>query len=293
MRRRARSVVFVLALVVLAVVPTWIVMTVGRLSGTPRVQDGWAATVWPESDGARPALREAWSVSFRKDPPGAASVATPAPGARALSRVLGTIGVRDPRLLALVALFLVAVLIARAGPRETALDRVAASVALPPAIVGVVFGSGNLVMLALVLGAAFVVARFAHVTPESAIARAAVVIVAIVVAARLVAGASTLPPLGPGLGLSNLRLYMGALPDSSGLALPALVVVSAIVALVLVRRASLDGPQLLGVGAAVLMIALWLAPSAAPDDVVVPIALLAIAITHQGHETFDTAGSAL
>jgi glycosyl transferase family 87 len=293
MGRRARAALFATALVVLAVVPTWIVMTVGRLSGTPRVQDGWAATVWPASDGARPALREAWSVSFRKDPPGAAPVAAPASGARALARVLRAIAVRDPRLLALVALALAAVLIARAGPPDTALDRVAASVALPPAIVGVVFGSGSLVMLALVLAAAFVVARFAHLTPESAIARAVVVIVAIGAAARLVAGASTLPPLGPGLGLSNLRLYMGALPDSSGLALPALVFVSAFVALVLARRASLDEPQLLGVGATVLMIALWLAPRAAPDDVVAPIALLAIAITCQGRDTFDTAGSAL
>jgi hypothetical protein len=52
-------------------------------------------------------------------------------------------------------------------------------------------------------------------------------------------------------------------------------------------------PRLLGGAAAILMIALWLAPSAAPDDVVVPIALLAIAVTHEGRETFDTAGSAL
>jgi hypothetical protein len=120
-----------------------------------------------------------------------------------------------------------------------------------------------------------------------------VVIVAIGAAARLVAGASTLPPLGSGLGLSNLRLYMGALPDSSGLALPALVVASAVVALVLARRASLEGPQLLGVGAAVLMIALWLAPRAAPDDVVAPIALLAIAVTHERRDSFDTAEVAL
>jgi len=292
MGRRARAAVFATALVMLAVVPTWIVMRVGRLSGTPRVQDGWAATVWPESDGARPALREAWSVSFRKDPPGLTPPLAPILGARAVARAFGALGGRDPRVLALLALVVVAVLIARAGPGETALDRIAASVALPPAIVGVVFGSGDLVMLALGLGAAFVVARFAQLPPESAIARAVVVIVAIGAAARLVSGASA-TSLGPSLGLSNLRLYAGAIPgtpDSSG---PVLVLVIALAALVASRRVSFDAPRLLGGAAAILMIVLWLAPSAAPDDVVVPIALLAIAMTHQGGETFDTAGSAL
>src|SRR6185503_20054327 len=122
MRRRARAAVFALALVVLAVAPTWIVMTVGRLSGTARVQDGWAAAVWPAVDGAPPALHEAWSVSFRKDPPGALEFA-PAPAARAFARALGTLGVRDPRGLALLSLALVALLIARAGPRDTSLGR--------------------------------------------------------------------------------------------------------------------------------------------------------------------------
>jgi len=292
MRPRARAAVFALALVVLAVVPTWIVMTVGRLSGTPRVQDAWAAAVWPESDGARPALREAWSVSFRKDPPGLTPAPAPVLGARAVARAFGALGVRDPRVLALLALALVAVLIARAGPRATALDRVAASVALPPAIVGAVFGSGSLVMLALVLGAAFVVARFAHLPPESAIARAIVVIVAIGAAARLVGGASA-TSLGPSLGLSSLRLYAGATPGTPDLVAPVLILVGASAALVASRRGPLDAPRLLGGVAAILMIALWLAPSAAPDDVVAPIALLAIALTSQGHETFDTAGSAL
>jgi len=292
MGRRARVAVFATALVVLAVVPTWIVMTVGRLSGTPRVQDAWAATVWAESDGARPALREAWSVSFRKDPPGAAPVAAPAPSARALARVLGVIAVRDPRLLALVAMALAAVLVVRLRPAETALDRMAASVVLPPAIVGVVFGSGDLVKLGLILGAALLVPRYARVPEGSAIAGVAVALAAAGAAERFVGGPSA-TSLGPSLGLSNLRLYAGATPGTPDLVGPVLVLVAASASLVASRRVSVGACRLLGGAAAVLMIALWLAPSAAPDDVVAPIALLAIAITHQGHETFDTGGSAL
>jgi hypothetical protein len=291
-RRRWRATVLVLGLVALAVVPTWIVMRVGRLSGTPRVQDGWAATVWPESDGARPSLRDAWSVSFRKDPPGAAPLAAPAPGARALARLLGALGVRDPRLLALVALALAALLIARLDPPETALDRLAASVVLPPALVGVVFGSGDLVKLALILGAALLVTRYARVPEGFAIAGLAVALVAAGAAARLVGGSSA-TALGPSLGLSNLRLYVGATPGTPDLVGPALVLVGAIAALVAFRHASIDAPRLVGGAAAAVMIALWLAPSAAPDDVVVPIALLAIAAAHPRGETVDTAGSAL
>jgi len=120
----------------------------------------------------------------------------------------------------------------------------------------------------------------------------AVALVAAGAAARLL-GAPSAKSLGPSLGLSNLRLYAGATPGTPDLVGPALVLVGASAALVTSRRASVGAPRLLGGAAAILMIALWLAPSAAPDDVVAPIALLAIAITYQGRETFDTAESAL
>jgi hypothetical protein len=281
MGHRARAAVLALAVVLLAVVPTWIVSTVGRVSGTPRVQDGWAAAVWPETDGARPALHEAWSVSFRKDPPGLAPPPAPAAGTRALARAIGALGLRDPRVLALLALAVVAILIARAGPHETALARLASSVVLPPAILGVVFGSGSLVMLAMILVAALVAARFARITPASAIAGAAV----------LAAGAAivvTSSSLGPGLGLGNLRLYAGAEPGRGDLAGPALVVAGAVLALVWARRATLEASRVLGGAAAFLMAALWLAPSASPNDVLGPIALLAIAATCDERDSFDT-----
>jgi uncharacterized membrane protein YgdD (TMEM256/DUF423 family) len=210
----------------------------------------------------------------------------PIPGARSLSRAIGALGVHDPRVLALLALAVVAVLMARAGPREDALQRVASSVALPPAIVGVVFGSGSLLMLALALGAAFVVARLARVPAEPEVARTVVVIVALGAAVRLVGGPAT--SLGPGLGLSNLRLYAGATPGAPDFVGPLLVLLGAIAVLVAFRRVSLDAPRVLGGAAAILMIALWLAPSAGPDHVITPIALLAIAATHDRRDGFDT-----
>lgn len=285
MRRGARAAVLAVALVVLAVVPTWIVMTVGRLSGTPRVQDGWAAAVWPATNDTRPALREAWSTSFRKDPPGVLAVA-PAPAARAFARAFGAFGVRDPRGLALLSLALVAALIARAGARESALNRVAASVALPPAIVGAVFGSGSLVMFAIGLAVAEAVARVTQIPRANAIAGAIVVMVAIGVAAAPAV-------LGPGLGLSNLRLYAGTTPGPSSLTRAALVVLVVVTGFLLARRYSLDGPRRVAAAAGAVMIAVWLAPSAAPDDVLVPIALLAIAATDDPRDSFDTPEAAL
>jgi hypothetical protein len=292
-RRRWRALIMGLAVVLLAFVPAWIVMTVGRLSGTPRIQDAWAASVWPETGGARPTLSEAWSVSFQKDPPAILATDSPAPAARALARALGAFGVRDPRLLSLLALAAVAILVARAGPGETALDRTAASVVLPPALGGAVFGSGALVMLALALGAAALVARYLRLPTGRALAAVVAALVIAGAAGRLIGATFAAPSLGPGLGLSNLRLYAGAAPGTPELAGAALVLVAAIAAVVLARRARLDEPRLRGGAAALLMAAVWLAPRASPDDVVAPIALLAIAATHSRRDGFDTAGSAL
>jgi hypothetical protein len=106
-------------------------------------------------------------------------------------------------------------------------------------------------------------------------------------------GGPSATALGPGLGLSNLRLYAGATPGTSDFVGPVLVLLVAVALRVASRRVPWDGPRLLGGAAAILMIALWLGPRAAPDDVVAPIALLAIAASLPPRETFDTAGDAL
>ena len=66
----------------------------------------------------------------------------------------------------------------------------------------------------------------------------------------------------------------------------------AVAAVMLARRASFEGPRLLAGTATFVMLALWLAPSAEPNDVLVPVALLAIAATHDPRDGFDTAEGA-
>lgn len=318
-RRSLRLAVLAASVLLLAIVPASIVMKVGRLSGMPRVQDGWAATVWPLRDGVRPPLREAWSVSFRKDPPTAVPAAA-APAAPALGRLMGTLGLRDPRVLTLLALIAAGVALSRAAPPEMAMVRLAALV-LPPCLIGAVFGSGDIVLVALLaagmlatatrravpggvaLGTA--VALFPRIIPVAALrlrgggawttamgaALVAFGLLGIAVLAR--ADAAALPRLGPGLGLSNLRLYAGAVPGARDAIGPMLLVAVAVVALVVARRAASDPATLFAAAAALLMLALWVAPSASPDDVASPIVLLALAATSAPRERFDSPQAAL
>jgi len=135
------------------------------------------------------------------------------------------------------------------------------------------------------------------VPPAALLARATrpavAAFVAVVVVLKVVGGSLAEPlALGPGLGLSNLRLYFGADPgDRDVLALILILLVTAISWLV-VRRLALDRPSSLAAAATLLLATLWLAPSVSPDDVLVPIALLAIAVTHDRHDGFDTTESA-
>jgi hypothetical protein len=53
-------------------------------------------------------------------------------------------------------------------------------------------------------------------------------------------------------------------------------------------RLALDGAKGLAAAATLLVATLWLAPHASPDDVLVPIVLLAIAATYDRGDGFDT-----
>jgi hypothetical protein len=320
-RRRGRGVVIALALALVAIAPALILIKVGRLGGAPRVQDGWAATVWPTHDGGPPRLREAWGTSFRKDPPGPAASTAAAPAARALASLLGVAGARDPRALSIVALVIAAILLVRPAPSpmgrprapapEIGLARRAATLLLPAAVLGVIFGSGDVVLLAIVAAAAVLASKGHPVAsglaagtaaalfprllpaaplvlrallPAAAIPRprwarpgvaAAAALLAWTAAGLAAGGTLAIPGLGTGLGLSNLRLYAGAVPGSPAVLGPALIAALTVVTLVVAPRFA---PRtLVGGAAAVLMAALWLAPQASSDDVVAPIALLALA----------------
>jgi len=308
-RRRWRVLLGAVALVSLVVVPSWIEIRMGQLSGAPRIEDAWAATVWPRTAGsAPPVLRQAWSLSFRKDPPSTVEPANPAPAAPWLAAMLPAARVHDPRALTLGALVCASLLLAFAAPAEIALVRAAAVVLLPASILGVVFGSGDMVLLAIALAGAIALPRgrplaagvviglatalFPRLIPAVPLvivataptdvtrrraAWGAAIGVALGWTAALVAGTVAVPTFLPGFGLSNLRLYLGAMPGTPDLVGPVLVGITALASLVAAVRVRWSPARALAAAAACLIGALWLAPAASPDDVVVPVALLVMA----------------
>jgi glycosyl transferase family 87 len=310
MRRAVRAAILAVAVIVLAAVPTLILTHVGRLSGTPRVQDGWAATVWPGSGGAddaRPRLREAWSVSFRKDPPGEPLVGAPAPAASLVAGLLRGIGAHDPRLMSLLALLVSGLLVARFDRGERRL-LLASALVLPPILLGVAFGSGESVLLALVLAALWLASRSRALAGGMALGSAGALFPRVLAATpQLVrgpgaswrglaavggltflvlcatgawaAGGLGAPRIGPGLGLSNLRLYAGATAGALDRLGPALAVLVTAVAIGAAAAAAPSGRSRLALAAVGAIATLWLASAASPDDVVVPIVLLALAVT--------------
>jgi hypothetical protein len=131
------------------------------------------------------------------------------------------------------------------------------------------------------------------VPPAALLARATrpvvATFVAVVVVLKVVGGSLAAPPVsGPGLGLSNLRLYYGADPGGRDMLALILSLVVTAAAWLGVRRWGLDRPSSLAAAATLLLATLWLAPNASPDDVLVPIVMLAIAATHDRGEGFDT-----
>ena len=142
-----------------------------------RGQDPWLADV-AYADGPAvldeshpPRVREAWSSSFRQEPPAALlPTPTPAPGARLLGRVLSALGLRNPRPLLVAAMLGAAILASRLGRRGLL---AAAAVGLSPALaVGVALGTPDPPLLLALL------ATLALVRPTR-IALALVVAVAI------------------------------------------------------------------------------------------------------------------
>lgn len=318
----------VVTLVACVVVPAAVVMGIGTRTGLKRAQDPWVVQV--PADAARlargesphrdpsstPLGREAWSESFRLDPPRLLVADAPLvpPGAALLGALLRPFRVDDGRLLSLLALGLAgAVLLGAPGTeRPLALSLLLAA----PLVVGTVFGSRAPLALSLLL-AATLVARQGRAlaagllagaacacAPEACLA-APFLILPVLPPARLrraLAGlgagyASLLVPvaaldpaaylsraltpagLGPGVGLANLLYWRGL---EEGAIVPVLFAllpaVVVVVGLVALRgaRAGRQAPALLA-GAFAL---LWLVSSgeAAPASLAIPVALIALSV---------------
>jgi hypothetical protein len=295
-----------LALVVLVAAPAAVMATVGTATGTPRAQDEWFLSVSREArralGQADPApVREAWSISFRRDPPGPLpGDAAGTPPSRALGRLLGSAGMADPRPLLAAAMVMagaLAVLLVRGASAPLALGAVAL---VPAAVVGAVFGAGNALLLAFVLGglllgrralggillgvAAAFSPRLALIAPLLLplevgllpLAAGGLAFAATLGASVLIGGSAWAgPQLVPSLGLPNLMLYAGAATLPKWLP-PALLVLNLTALAVLAKRRHESGPAL-AEAAALLLASLWLSPATSAHDLALPLGLLTLA----------------
>src|SRR5206468_3055886 len=187
----ANYLVLVAAAAAAIVAPAAFVAWSGMRTGVARGQDEWLARVVAPAP-----AREAWSPSFRRDPPGPLIAGTePAP-------VAPHVWVRDPRPLTLAAAGLATFLLARLMPPGARRLVLAPSMLSPAMVFAVVFGSPQPLLLVGLCAGALVEAR--------ARLRGAVLggVLAWVVTLVL-AGGPGWPSIGPGLGLSNVLLYRG------------------------------------------------------------------------------------
>jgi hypothetical protein len=295
---RLRIGLIVTAVVAVCVVPTVCVMQIGAVTAEPRAQDGWFA-----SASARPA-REAWSESFRRDPPAVLVDTHPAPAS--LGPLVARLGLGDPRGLSLIAVALAALLLAwlvPSGSRPLAL----AILVSPPLVVGTVFGSGDVLLLAIVLASLWLTRRGREAggglawgigiagfpralclaplaLPGGRTARritAAVLGCAVIWIACVAVGGVSTPAnpsaLAPGVGLSNLFLYWGAEGSTAGrVATLALQLAAGGAVLWLGMRRD---PISLAGAAALLTTGLFLASGTSSHDLLVPLALCMLSAT--------------
>jgi hypothetical protein len=286
---RARRTLAGVAVVIAVAVPALAVSGLGGASGAVRAQDGWTAAVSP-----REPVIEAWSQSFRRDPPRPLETpATSVPAAAGLRAGLAVIGRADPRLLLLLAAGLVAALVSALAPPGKHALGLAGALLTPAAAVGVVFGAPAMLGLAGLLAAGMLAGRaplagglvFAATTAVTPIAvfaapvvlqgrapspRAGVGLALAVVAAAAFAGAA----LGPGLGLANFFFYRGEPGPVAGLALLA-AQAGALLAVTWWALRSAASPWL--VAAAGLTAGLLFAPAASGQEVAIPLGLMAVA----------------
>jgi hypothetical protein len=268
---RARMALWAVAAALLVLTPAVSIARIGVASGTPRAQEPWFASV---SDASRRAAgqsapapaREAWSMSFRRDPPGV--LAEPAGGApqHALGGLLGRAGVTDPRPLLAIALVLAAALLAWPAPPAHRPLLLAATALAPPAALGTTMGA-PVALAVLALALVLALRR----------GPAASVLVWLAPLLLLILSWPTAPGLQPGLGVPNLLLYVGATVSPWLLwSAAALVVVFA------AFRATRPSPNPFTEAAALTIAILWLIPGAPPNAVVLPMTLLLLAAPGMG-----------
>ena len=245
-----------MAAVAAIVVPTTFVVWSGMRAGAARAQDEWLARVVAPA----PAL-EAWSVSFRRDPPGPLITGTETAPSTPRAPI------HDPRPLTLAAAALAALFLARLLPSGARLLVLAGAMLSPAMVFAVVFGSPQPLLLAG-LGAGALLAPRAR-------ARGAIVGGALAgVVAIVLAGGTRWPAIGPSLGLSNILLYWGIGEGSMALGATLATLAAGAAALTAWRLRPLGVAALAAAG----VVGLWFLPAGSAHAVAVPLALVVGAV---------------
>ena len=166
--RRLRLGVTAVAAVLTIGVPALVLAGIGSRTGVVRAQD--PAVVQAEADGGRlvalrspytpppessPRGRQAFSESFRLDPPAEILPSRPLlpPGPSLLAGLARTIGVRDPRLVGVVALGILAAVAAVGFEGRRRRAALALALLVGPLAIGTVLGSPIALSLAAIVGA--------------------------------------------------------------------------------------------------------------------------------------------
>jgi hypothetical protein len=289
--KRPRLALIAAGAVVGVLLPTLVVTHVGLASTPRRAQDPWYVAalrsqeapgpgVWADRPGYTPtAVLEAWSMSWRRDPPRPIAETPPSPLTFALGRSLRRAAV-DPRLLTALAMIGAATLATRLVAPSDAPIAAAVAMLCPACALGVVFGAGAMIPLALVLGAGLLLSvggmRVAGTALGLGLVAASLPLL-VLFPGELVRWAVEAPPLAPGVGLSNLLYYRPG-HEAAGMALLRMAgpILLAIVAFVLLRSGSAKSMPWALVGT-MGTVALVLLPSVPPHAVAAPIVLLALA----------------
>jgi hypothetical protein len=246
---RVRLAVVLASVAVVVVVPTVAAMRIARASGVYRAQHPWAVAV----RGA-PA-QEAWSNSFRRDPPRELEVVRGWPPASPLLRLF-----RDPRTLSLLAIPLTALLALFLVPGPLRPLAVAVTLLTPAAAIGAPFGGGTLLGTAALLGAAALAVR----------GRTAAAVITTLAGLALALAFER----GGGMGLVNLALYFGR--DASWWPIGTAIALAAAAPVMFAFRGG-HGPGWWAASAAGVLALSWFLPGVSPHEVAAPIALIAIA----------------
>jgi hypothetical protein len=325
--RRLRVVVTAAAAALLVGVPALVVARTSSWTGIIRAQD--TAVVQAQADAGRllggrspyapppetsPRGREAFSASFRLDPPAEILPSRPLlpPGPSVLAGLTRALGVRDLRLSTALALAALAGVVAVRHEERRRRAALALALLSGPMALGTVLGSPVALSLAALVGAwaagraplargilagaavaldhrALLVAPFL-LRPRGRVRSGAVVAagaayllpvapVALLDPAAFVARLVERTPPGPGLGLFNLLAYRGAEASAGALALAALApLLLAGLVLWLLKR---PWPPL-ALGGIASLAGVVLAPAISAEAVAVPLVLLGLGAMEGG-----------